>query len=55
MQAADGVIVASSLKRYGKITETIDPIRVSQFVEAAKSAPQQESKASSNSSVKQFN
>ena len=55
MLAADGVIVASSLKRYGKITETIDPIRVSQFVEAAKSAPQQKSKASSNSSVKQFN
>ena len=37
MQAADGVIVSSSLKRYGKIDETIDPIRVSQFVEAAKS------------------
>ena len=36
MEAADGVIVASSLKRKGKITETIDPIRVSQFVEAAK-------------------
>lgn len=36
MQVADGVIVASSLKRHGKITETIDPIRVSQFVEAAR-------------------
>ncbi|MGF1541527.1 MAG: photosystem I biogenesis protein BtpA [Pleurocapsa sp.] len=36
MQAADGVIVSSSLKRQGKITETIDPIRVSQFVEAAR-------------------
>ncbi|WP_124977520.1 photosystem I biogenesis protein BtpA [Aphanothece sacrum] len=35
MQAADGVIVASSLKRHGKITEPIDPIRVAQFVEAA--------------------
>lgn len=34
MQAADGVIVASSLKRYGRITEPIDPIRVAQFVEA---------------------
>ena len=54
MQAADGVIVSSSLKRYGKISETIDPIRVSQFVEAAKSAPQEKKKASSNSSVKQF-
>lgn len=36
MQAADGAIVASSLKRQGKIEETIDPIRVSQFVEAAR-------------------
>lgn len=36
MQAADGVIVASSIKRQGKIEETIDPIRVAQFVEAAK-------------------
>lgn len=34
MQAADGVIVASSLKRRGDIHETIDPVRVSQFVEA---------------------
>ena len=39
MQAANGVIVSSSLKRQGKITETIDPIRVSQFVEAVRSAP----------------
>ncbi|WP_319419224.1 photosystem I biogenesis protein BtpA [Pleurocapsa sp. FMAR1] len=54
MQAADGVIVSSSLKRYGKISETIDPIRVSQFVEAAKSAPREEKQANSNSSVKQF-
>ncbi len=55
MQAADGVIVSSSLKRHGKISETIDPIRVSQFVEAAKSAPREEKQANSNSSVKQFN
>ena len=34
MDVADGVIVASSLKRNGKITEPIDPLRVSQFVEA---------------------
>ncbi len=34
MKVADGVIVASSLKRQGKITEPIDPLRVSQFVEA---------------------
>ena len=54
MQAADGVIVASSIKRHGKITETIDPIRVSQFVEAAKSVPKV-NKVNSNSTVKQFN
>ena len=39
MPVANGVIVASSLKRMGKITEPIDPIRVSQFVEAAREAP----------------
>ncbi|MEQ9670750.1 photosystem I biogenesis protein BtpA [Coleofasciculus sp. G2-EDA-02] len=36
MQAADGVIVSSSLKRRGRIEQPIDPIRVSQFVEAAR-------------------
>jgi uncharacterized protein len=35
IQTADGVIVSSSLKRHGKIEQPIDPIRVSQFVEAA--------------------
>lgn len=35
MQAANGVIVSSSLKRHGKIEQPIDPIRVSQFVEVA--------------------
>ncbi|HCF27067.1 MAG TPA: phosphorybosylanthranilate isomerase [Cyanobacteria bacterium UBA11049] len=34
MQAADGVIVSSSLKRHGRREQPIDPIRVSQFVEA---------------------
>lgn len=34
IQAADGVIVSSSLKRRGQISQPIDPIRVSQFVEA---------------------
>lgn len=33
MQAADGVIVSSSLKRQGKREQAVDPIRVSQFVE----------------------
>lgn len=34
IQSADGVIVASSLKRKGNITQAIDPIRVRQFMEA---------------------
>ena len=55
MQAANGVIVSSSLKRHGNINETIDPIRVSQFVEAARSTPVVEkSSAQTNSSVGQF-
>lgn len=36
MQAANGVIVASSLKRHGLIQEPIDPTRVQSFVEAAR-------------------
>jgi membrane complex biogenesis BtpA family protein len=52
LQAADGVIVASSLKRKGKITETIDPIRVSQFVEAARQIAREKNKQKSVSSVK---
>jgi uncharacterized protein len=32
--SANGVIVSSSLKRHGKIEQSIDPIRVSRFVEA---------------------
>jgi uncharacterized protein len=36
LQAADGVIVSSALKRGGKRSQPIDPIRVSQFVEAAR-------------------
>ncbi|MBG0744014.1 MAG: BtpA/SgcQ family protein [Cylindrospermopsis raciborskii KL1] len=35
MPVVDGVIVSSSLKRHGQISQPIDPIRVSQFVEAA--------------------
>lgn len=34
IQSADGVIVASSLKRKGDIHQPIDPIRVRQFVES---------------------
>ncbi len=40
MQAADGVIVSSALKRQGKIEQSIDPIRVSQFVDAMRNSPQ---------------
>lgn len=36
MQAADGVIVSSSLKRHGRRDRPVDPILVSQFVEAAR-------------------
>jgi len=36
MQAADGVIVSSSLKRHGRRENPIDPIRVSRFVEATR-------------------
>ena len=36
MNVANGVIVARSLKRYGKISDPIDPIRVAQFIEATK-------------------
>jgi len=36
MQAADGVIVSSSLKRHGQRNQPVDPTRVSQFVEAAR-------------------
>lgn len=36
MQAVDGVITCSSLKRHGRRDQPIDPIRVSRFVEAAR-------------------
>lgn len=50
MQAADGVIVSSSLKRQGKRENPIDPIRVSRFVEAARrSVPAEKPKKSAPS------
>lgn len=52
MQAADGVIVASSLKRQGKITEPVDPIRVAQFVEAARQVSEAKEQAKSLQSLK---
>lgn len=48
IQAADGVIVSSSLKRRGQIEHPIDPIRVSQFVDAMRrslAAPQSQSRS----------
>lgn len=36
IQAADGVIVSSSLKRHGRRDQPVDPIRVSRFVEATR-------------------
>ncbi|PSB22507.1 phosphorybosylanthranilate isomerase [filamentous cyanobacterium CCP1] len=56
IQAADGVIVSSSLKRHGRINQPIDPIRVSQFVEAMQrsiSSRDQHQTKSSSSSVSQ--
>lgn len=44
MQAADGVIVSSSLKRHGQREQPIDPIRVSQFVEAVRRSSEEASK-----------
>lgn len=52
MQAADGVIVSSSLKRHGNRDQTIDPIRVSQFVEAARLNFNSNGQTESISSVK---
>ncbi len=50
--AANGVIVSSSLKRHGKREEPIDPIRVSQFVEAARQGLSSEVSSTTVSSVK---
>ncbi|MGP0128499.1 MAG: photosystem I biogenesis protein BtpA [cyanobacterium endosymbiont of Rhopalodia musculus] len=52
MQAADGVIVASSLKRNGRIRESIDPIRVAQFVEAAQQVNVSKERSQSQPSLK---
>ncbi|BBA79647.1 photosystem I biogenesis protein [cyanobacterium endosymbiont of Rhopalodia gibberula] len=52
MQAADGVIVASSLKRNGRIRESIDPIRVARFVEAAQQVNVSKERSQSQPSLK---
>ena len=52
MTAADGVIVSSSLKRQGKRENSIDPIRVSRFVEATRrSVPSDQTKSVSSMSL----
>lgn len=52
MQAADGVIVSSSLKRHGRRDQPVDPTRVSQFVEAARQSWSQKTQATPPSSLK---
>lgn len=52
MQAANGVIVSSSLKRQGRRDARIDPIRASQFVEAARQSWNTQGETKSISSVK---
>ncbi|GAB1538430.1 BtpA/SgcQ family protein [Scytonema sp. NUACC21] len=51
LQAADGVIVSSSLKRHGRREQPIDPNRVSQFVEAARRGWNSKGETKSISSV----
>ncbi len=53
IQAANGVIVASSLKRQGKPTETIDPIRVTAFMEALRTGLQKRSASVSTATMTQ--
>ena len=52
MPAVDGVIVSSSLKRHGHREQPIDPIRVSQFVEAARQSWHSQGENKSISPVK---
>ncbi|MDJ0772436.1 MAG: BtpA/SgcQ family protein [Mastigocoleus sp. MO_167.B18] len=52
MQVADGAIVSSSLKRHGRREQTIDPIRVSRFVEAARRSWNSKSEGKSVSVIK---
>jgi membrane complex biogenesis BtpA family protein len=52
MQAADGVIACSSLKRRGHRDQPIDPIRVSRFVEAVRRSSMAAKEAQAESSVR---
>ncbi|HEY9749069.1 MAG TPA: BtpA/SgcQ family protein [Allocoleopsis sp.] len=51
IQAADGVIVSSSLKRHGRIEQPVDPIRVSRFVESMRRSLAMKGQAKSIPSV----
>lgn len=51
IQAADGVIISSSLKRHGQIEQPVDPIRVSRFVESMRRSLATQSQSKSKSSV----
>lgn len=51
IQAANGAIVSSSLKRHGQVDQPIDPIRVSRFVEAMRRSLTQQDAANVKSSV----
>jgi membrane complex biogenesis BtpA family protein len=50
IQAADGVIVSSSLKRRGQIDQPIDPIRVGQFMESLQRGVEEKRQAPTESS-----
>jgi uncharacterized protein len=52
MQAANGAIVSSSLKRQGRIEQPIDPNRVSQFMEAVHQSWNSQTDEKSTPSVK---
>ncbi|MCT7973258.1 photosystem I biogenesis protein BtpA [Laspinema olomoucense] len=52
MQAANGVIVCSSLKRHGQLEQPVDPIRVSQFVEATRRSLSLETPSASLAAIK---
>ncbi len=52
IQSANGVIVCSSLKRHGQLEHPVDPIRVSQFVEATRRSLSLETPPSSLAAIK---
>ncbi|MEO0373442.1 MAG: BtpA/SgcQ family protein [Cyanobacteria bacterium P01_A01_bin.17] len=51
IQAANGVIISSSLKRHGQIDQPVDPIRVSRFVESMRRSLATQESGQAKSSV----